>query len=99
MAKRASCKKINAYIKDEEMAIRDYHKLGYHGLEQDEREHKEFFEKLKKAKSCSTIGRNATMVSRKRSAAAKKAWRTRKRKYGKSGVKRNKRTVRRKRRK
>lgn len=37
----------------------------------------------------------AKMTKAKRRAAARKAWRTRKRKYGKSGVKRKKRRKRR----
>ena len=86
---KPSCKRIKYLIKDEREAAEEYHKLGYHGLEADERGHKEFFERLHKAKSCSTIhGGKKTMVSKKRSLAAKKAWRIRKRKYGKTGVKR-----------
>lgn len=45
MAKKLTCKKLKYLEKDEEKAVKEYHKDGLHNLEKDERKHKRFLKK------------------------------------------------------
>ena len=44
---KLSKKQLNFFIRDERMAAREYHDLGLHKLEADERRHMNFFKMLK----------------------------------------------------
>lgn len=43
-------RKLNTLIKDEAMATKEYHKLGFHNLAKDEAKHHKFLQKVKKCK-------------------------------------------------
>ena len=48
---KISKKKLNALIKDEKMATKEYHKLGFHNLAKDEAKHAKFLSKVKNCKN------------------------------------------------
>ena len=45
-----SREKLIELIKDEQMAVREYHELGLHNLEKDEHKHEMYLRKLLRAK-------------------------------------------------
>jgi hypothetical protein len=48
MMKKITKKKLLYFLKDEKKAMKEYHKYGFHNLEEDEREHYNYLFKLKK---------------------------------------------------